>query len=172
MTLYFPYEKDLENFIHKKIIDDKICPVDNSAWPFVLKQFSLGGYGIPDLIKIKYEDNNFVFCILELKNKPFLIENLIQVARYCTGLKHYLATFHPKLRYTIETQLVVTELDTTSEIVFLYNAIDVDIFVYGCSLSSGWECKQIEKGWRQTSPCFQKMEGSFSFAKEVIKHDK
>lgn len=75
-------EKELEDYIFKKYNS-----IDGLSGDYIIRQFSLKGYGILDLLIIDYEFGCPTYKIVELKEGELDEKSISQISRYIRGLE-------------------------------------------------------------------------------------
>lgn len=155
----FESEKAIEDYVFEKILSEHACPVSNEPVDLVYRQFIIDNYGICDLIKIKVSDTGVVVTILELKNEPFRISHLLQVARYRAGLAHAFYPYYKAgFRISIFCQLAGPYLIDNfppEEVCLLsqFTNNNIEIFDLSLSFESGFLSRNIKESyWKTCSP--------------------
>ena len=133
----FDSEKSLEKFIVECFAVDKKCIINDEAYDACLSQFSLGDYGIPDLIfhsKLCNNGEDFITIhIVELKNEQIKAKDIAQISRYKTYIQRMYED--SDLNIDLKCSLIVPKgVSSNSDACYLVNACEDSIDVYEFSL--------------------------------------
>lgn len=122
----------------------------------IYRQFNLGRYGIVDLLSVDIE---MIFgCTIEikcveLKKEKMKLAHIAQLGRYMTGIKSMTSKvqqkYGRKIRLAVTGTLIVPEVETNSDIVFLTNHLSesIEILTYNFSLEDGLVFEDLGKEW-------------------------
>jgi hypothetical protein len=116
----------------------------------MLRQVNFPGYGIADLIAIKYDvdtPKTIHFEIIELKKDLIDATALMQACRYETAIQHLLRFKYPKLIYTTKITLIGKKIESKGDFVFLLNnCTNVNVYTYDYSFD-GIKFIKDTKNW-------------------------
>lgn len=83
----FESEKEFEDQLYDCIRARKENPLNGRRVLSVIRQASLGKYGIADIITLELMGDKQVINVIELKNVPFSISNIFQTKRYMAAVQ-------------------------------------------------------------------------------------
>ena len=144
-------EKNLENLMSRMTADELKKAGFYGLHPndILLRQLAIPGYGIADLIAIRYaysepwniiEKRRFLIHVIELKKDKIGIRALLQASRYVRGLQHligeYFQDYIARVEFLFEIILVGNDIDTQSDFCFLVDTIE-NVSLYTYSLEGG-----------------------------------
>ena len=150
-------EKDLEDIIWEASQEKEgLDKLKERGFPMtggrMYRQVNLGNYGILDLVSVRITRISIDITIYELKKNEINISTMLQASRYGTGIREFIENkcYNQKRFVDINYVLIGKEVDTSSDFVFLYNAVgNFHIYLYKYSID-GIKFIYSEKGWRKT----------------------
>ena len=93
----------------------------------VFTEFSLGNYGRADIITANSECDCSLISVFELKNRPLVIDDLLQLSRYIVGVKDLLEI--PDEVIFDQGYLIGTSFDVNTDFSYLGSLLnDISIF--------------------------------------------
>lgn len=129
----FATEKDLEDAMFSHMDKNKYCKaLDEELYnASILRQFTIPGYGTPDMLTVEATCYGITVTVYELKNVPFECKHLCQIARYYTGICRYIedSTNRYKedfssMNITIRGVLVCSSVDSQHDHIYLAQDIE------------------------------------------------
>ena len=156
-TIPFPSESAIEDFIYKKIVTERFCPVSSMDIDYILRQPRLGAYGIADLIKIVLTRNPYEttldIVVMELKNEPLKPRDLAQLTRYMSGVKHMVSSYCSRMNIglAISGELVGTGFEEDFVYILEHLTDDIDCYTLNITIEEGLDVNLLESGWYKTA---------------------
>ena len=147
-SIDFPSERVLEDYIFGEIIGGRECPISGHVSSLGFRQFHLGDYGIPDILKIRHQDGTIEITVLELKVETLKATHLAQLCRYVSGVESLVSRYKGRFNIKVVGELA-GPLDTSSDFVFLCNHIGDHITIHDMSLTFdlGFKSTQAANTW-------------------------
>ena len=149
--LDFPSEKILEDYIFENITKYGDCPISGYEAFLSFRQFNLGAYGIPDIVKMVSRNDCMEITVLELKVEPLKPAHLAQLCRYVTGMNELVGKYKKHLNIKVFGELA-GPLELGNDLVFLADHVGHNITIHDLSLSmdDGLVSEQVPRGWTKT----------------------
>lgn len=166
MSVSFPSEKAIEDYVYAKIAQTDVCPISGSQVDLCLRQHEVKGYGITDLIKISADVWSIDVTILELKNEILKESHLSQLSRYMAGIRRQLRRYEKRSSrvITVRGELAGPVDADANEMVFLLDQLScISIYKLSLSMDDGFKSEEISGGW------FKKSE-NLKAAKPIARH--
>lgn len=136
-------EEQLEDYIFETYTNhpDKLCEQGLQFDGEMGRQITFGNYGRCDLITIQLTKNYALVNIIELKKGIICLNAFLQALRYAKGFQRYYAIHHPEIATEISITLIGSEIDTSTEMVYMADILDkVTFYTY----EFGWAGIQFE----------------------------
>lgn len=154
MRVPFPNEETIERFVAEQIDTNLHCPISQEDVFDYVRQHSIQGYGVADIIKIHATKDRAWLTVLELKNKPLNETHLTQLTRYMVGLKRQARRYEDRfdIKFDIYGELA-GPLNPGGDFVFLAEHLSDEISVYELSLhmDRGFTSEPVCRGWFNTN---------------------
>lgn len=169
MSLEFPSEKYIEDYVWQSLQAERYCPVSDEHFDLFLRQKEIPGYGITDIIKIAaFNTGEIDIRVLELKNEPLKESHVSQLYRYITGVRR-IAERYMRLtdcpEISVRGELAGPFDKSRGDFVYLLQAIrDIDIYDLSLSMSSGFKSELVGDSWFNAS---EKLTGHKALVRQI-----
>jgi len=166
----FESEKELEDYICEKLEENKHCPIGDESVDMYFRQLNIGAYGVADIVKISFNLSSPEICItvLELKKEKITLSTIAQVARYMTGIKHFInERYTNKSKYiTVFGEVAAPGICTDDDACYLSGQLDnIKIYDISCCLDTGF-ISSDGGVWVKTEPNFKNLNEASKAIKE------
>lgn len=144
MTNFKISEQELETILENALVTEKGCetlnkrglPVKPPKGSILYRQLVLGSYGRTDLVRLILEPSVITIEVIELKVVEFNIAHLLQLGRYVTALKDFIAGAIIKTqKIQIKGYLIVNDFDDSNDYGYLNYLLNDTIEIYSMSFS-------------------------------------
>lgn len=179
MEINFPSEKFIEDYVFD-CIERGACSITDEQYDIVMRQVSLGVYGIADIVAANVDfshKSNQIFIeivVYELKNEPLKSRDYGQLSRYMSCIKYWLDRYSDKLKY--ETYLsvrgVLAGLKSREDDFVLLNKYicqSIDTFYLSLDMRDGFNSSEVGREWYRAGRSLNDVKSIFSVIKEAIR---